>query len=195
MSVVSIRDGKIGDCADLAILDNIAGHGFSYWFWQGAVKMGKASDAYDWGRQRLMNGVGEFGWKNARIAEQSDAVLGASISYLLKDASIKEIEKEPAPIRPVMELFAQANGCWLLDALAVYSASRGKGIGRQLMTDVMARGRESDCKEAALVAEDSNSAALALYQGFGFSECSRLPYVPFNISSDTKNWLLLKAPL
>ena len=37
MSVVSIRDATIGDSADLTILDNIAGHGFSLWFWQGAA--------------------------------------------------------------------------------------------------------------------------------------------------------------
>ena len=44
MSDLAIRPARQSDAADLAILDNIAGHGISLWFWQGAVERGEASD-------------------------------------------------------------------------------------------------------------------------------------------------------
>ena len=139
MSNLSIRDATKNDAADLAILDNIAGHGISNWFWQGAVNMGKASDAYEWGRQRLADDDAPYGWTNSRVAELDGITAGSANGYLMSHIGEDELKSNPPQFIPVMELFAQTEGDWFLDSLAVYSNVRGQGVGRRLLEDCFKR--------------------------------------------------------
>ena len=81
MSDFSIRAAYPRDSADLAILENMASRGLAQWFWQGAVNMGKAQDAFQWGRDRLLAGSGQFGWFNSIVAERDEVILGAAMFY------------------------------------------------------------------------------------------------------------------
>ena len=191
----SIRPARRGDAADLAILDNIAGHGISYWFWQGAVKMGKAEDAFEWGRMRLADDDALFGWTNSSIAEDSDTTLGAVNSYLMPPPDPNDEKSNPPQFKPVMELFGVAAGDWLVDSLAVYAAARGRGVGSALLDHSIKQAQEASVARISLVVEDSNTPALALYQSRKFEERERRAFVSFSQVSKTENWLLLTADL
>ena len=196
MDKLTLRPALRGDAADLAILDNIAGHGISNWFWQGAVNMGKAEDAYDWGRTRMLDDEAEYGWKNAIIAERAGVTLGSCCSYLMPDDDAgADEEKTPTQFKPVMDLFQRAQGHWFVDSLAVYANARGQGVGAALLDDALQRGRSSKVGTFSLVAEDSNAAAMRLYKSRGMRVADRRAFIPFGSKFETKNWLLLSVAL
>ncbi len=195
MSKIILRPATRNDAADLAILDNIAGHGISQWFWQGAVKQGKASDAYDWGRARMMADDAFYGWSNATIATCDDITVGTCTSYKMPPPDDEDDAGKSQWFTTVFELFAVATGDWFIDSLAVYSHARGRGAARALMEDALQRGRDRNEARVSLVCEDSNTSARALYESLGFSLRDKRPYIPFNDNSTTKEWLLLSMPL
>lgn len=195
MSEIVLRPATRRDAADLAILDNIAGHGISNWFWQGAVNMGKAEDAYEWGRSRLANDTALYGWKNTVMAESDGEVVGCANGYIMPRSAPDDEKNNPLVFAPVFQLFALAENDWLLDCLSVYSHARNRGVAGKLLDDCFTRARKTKADHFNLVAEDSNQAALALYTSHGFSVQAQQPYIPFNSSSKTQNWLLLSAPL
>ena len=57
------------DAAELAILVDIASHGFASWLWYGAVIKGEVDTAMERGRARMAEDTLDDGWKNASIAE------------------------------------------------------------------------------------------------------------------------------
>ena len=195
MSKIELRPATRNDAADLAILDNLAGHGISLWFWQGAVKMGKSEDAYDFGRGRLADDTAPYGWTNSTIAELDGSIAGAANGYIMSPPDPDDEKQNPSLFVPVFELFCVANGDWLVDSIAVYSQARGQGVGAALLDDCLHRARASSARTVSLVAEDSNTRALNLYRSRGFTERDKRPYIPFNDTSQTKNWLLLSAPI
>lgn len=194
MTSVTLRAAKRSDAADLTILDNIAGHGISAWFWQGAVMMGKAEDAYDWGRSRLAADDAIYGWSNSVVAERGE-ILGAACSYQMPSEDEPDEAKNPPQFQPVFELFECAIGDWLVDSLAVYKLARGQGIGAMLLDDCFRKALEAGVSRISLVAEDSNTSALALYRSRGFITREQRPYIPFQKATDTQNWLLLSTEL
>jgi ribosomal-protein-alanine N-acetyltransferase len=63
--------------------------------------------------------------------------------------------------------------------VATAASFRRKGIGRALVGEALAYGRASDVRIVLLEVRRSNRAALALYQGLGFTELGvRLRYYP-----------------
>ena len=127
-----IRPATRADSADLAILDDVASSGLASWLWSGAVARGEASTAIERGRQKFAAGEGEISWRNASIAEIDGDVAGMSVSYPL--ATVAEPADAPnAVLKPLYELLAAVKGHRYIDALAVYSRYRGRGIGRGLM--------------------------------------------------------------
>lgn len=195
MNNLVLRAATRNDAADLALLDNIAGNGISVFFWQQAVEEGKATDAYDWGRMRLMDDEAMYGWKNTVIAELDGQTCGACNGYIMPPIDPDYIQKSSPLFVPVFGLFSKTVGQWVIDSLAVYSNNRGQGIGAALLDNCFERARTAGAISINLVTEDSNQAALSLYASRGFSEQDRRPYIPFNNTSKTKNWLLLTAPL
>lgn len=59
--------------------------------------------------------------------------------------------------------------------LAVHPQKRRQGIARALLTAALAQAREQHATVAWLEVRPSNTAALALYQSFGFQEVGRRP--------------------
>jgi ribosomal protein S18 acetylase RimI-like enzyme len=58
--------------------------------------------------------------------------------------------------------------CWLEDLL-VREPARGRGLGRALAEAAIARARERECRRIELDVNEANPAAMALYEGLGFS--------------------------
>ena len=193
MGGVTLRPAAPADAADLAILDNVAGHGISQWFWQREVVKGVADDAYDFGRSRFADENSVFGWKNARVAVENGMILGAACSYRMEPMPDGEKASYPEEFLPVFDLFQMVVGDWVVDSLAVYQAARGKGVGALLLDDCFSRARATGVKRVSLVAEDANESALQPSESRGMSEQARLPYLSFGFPSDSRHWLLLTA--
>ncbi len=194
MTDILIRPARKSDAADLAMLDNIGSHGLALWYWQGAVMMDKSEDALDWGRQRMMDDDAPFGWANASLAERDGAILGGVTGYLMPDVTDDE-KSEDEVMAPLIELFGQAAGDWMIDNLSVFQRARGDGVGAKLLDHAFSLARQAGVKHISLVAADDNEPALALYQSRGFVERDRRVTVPWSKSVQTKHWLLLTAAL
>ncbi|MEP1208037.1 MAG: GNAT family N-acetyltransferase [Rhizobiaceae bacterium] len=201
MSDFQIRAATIQDAADMARLDNIAGHGLSQWHWQqqvGGEGDGGGEDDNAWlALSAAAMARDDFppGWTNSVIAERGGKTVGAAGGYLTEDNGEK-IGTLPAPLfEPLYELFQLAAGDWLLDWLAVEPAAQGQGIGGSLVDKCLVKAKASGAAQASLVVEDTNIPALKLYHSRGFQQRDQRPYIPFNETSRTQNWLLLSAPV
>jgi ribosomal-protein-alanine N-acetyltransferase len=62
---------------------------------------------------------------------------------------------------------------WELENLVVDPAARRKGLGAQLLMELLARAREANSKSVFLEVRESNLPARALYQRLGFAETGR----------------------
>ena len=69
MPGIVLRPATIHDAADMAILDNLAGHGLPAKLWQSAVDAGEADDAFEHGRALMADAASPYGYANAMIAE------------------------------------------------------------------------------------------------------------------------------
>jgi GNAT superfamily N-acetyltransferase len=73
-----------------------------------------------------------------------------------------------AQVRFRYGLWWAAEDC-LLEDLYVRDDARGKGVGRALVDGVVGLARERGCRRIELDTNESNEAALALYESLGFS--------------------------
>lgn len=190
MRSIVIRPATRHDAADLAILDNIASHGISLWYWQQAVIQGRATDAYDWGRLRMMDGEAIFGWRNAVVAELDGQVAGVATGYVMPAGDDSDVKPDVSVFGPIFELFNLAKGDWLLDSFAVYRQCRENGVGDTLLGNCFSRAQQAGVSTMSLVAEDGNQLAMKFYQNRGFRPRANRPYIPFNDTSKSKNWVL-----
>ena len=196
MTKISLRPARKSDAADLAILDNLASHGMSAWFWQ--KEFGPLEVALCLGRSRFAMSDAVYGWSNSLVAvDEDDCILGVACGYEMPetDKEVEYIKKEAKPFAPVFELFEQTVGNWLIDTLAVYPEFQRKGIASRLLDASLAQAREAQMTYASLVVEDSNAAANALYVSRNFKIRETRPYVEFNGPSETKYWQLMTAQI
>jgi ribosomal protein S18 acetylase RimI-like enzyme len=187
---VHIRPATRADSADLAILDDIASSGLGPWLWGAAVARGEVSTPHERGRQKFAAGQCEISWRNAQIAEIDGDTAGMSVSYPLTAAEDPASAPNPVLV-PLLELLNEIQGHHYVDALAVYSSHRGRGVGRGLMKHEIARAGSS---AISLITEDDNSKALALYRSLGFTETARRACTRFSTKQTTREWVLLTRP-
>ncbi|MEP0945171.1 MAG: GNAT family N-acetyltransferase [Rhizobiaceae bacterium] len=198
MSDIQIRPARVQDAAELARLDNVASHGLSEWYWRQQATNAERTNADNWLRlsQAAMARSDYLpGWSNTIIAEADGEIVGAA-SGVLTNAGGDEIAVDSVALfEPIFELFHQAAGDWLLDWLAVDETAQGQGVGGSLLDNCISKAKMSGASQASLVVEDSNLSALQLYHSRGFRKRDQRPYIPFNETSQTQNWLLLSAPV
>ncbi|CAN7561024.1 GNAT family N-acetyltransferase [Rhizobium sp. LjRoot98] len=186
-AALHLRAAERWDAADLAILVDIASHGFATWLWHGAVMRGTKDTAMEQGRSRMRMDDEPGSWKDATLAEWNNEIAGVSIGYDL-DETVREMIAPHPVIKPLLELQVMVIGSRFIDSLGVYRHHRGKGIGRALLTHEIdkAKGRQ-----VSLITESHNDTALALYAANGFAEKARLAAVPLFEDSKRHEWVLL----
>nr|WP_284739431.1 GNAT family N-acetyltransferase [Rhizobium sp. CG5] len=182
-----MRNATRSDAADLALLVDIASHGFASWLWHGAVAIGLADTPLEHGRSKLAEDGGTGAWQDATVAELQGAIAGAAIGYLLTDA-VRDLEAGHAVLEPIMSLQKHAVGSWFVSTLAVYRQQRGKGAGRYLLLDQM---RQADGGPVSLITESHNEMAQTFYRRHGFSERARLDAVPLFEKARRHAWVLM----
>lgn len=197
MTKLTIQPATLRDTSDIVLLDNIAGHGISLWFWLRETKTGLIEDALALGRQRMAASDAFYGVSNAIVAIENDMVQGSVISYLMPkpDHESEQIKRDAPAFLPVFELFDKCQNDWFVDSLAVYPEARGKGVGAQLLDAALEKGRLLNYETTKLVVEDSNIPAIKLYESRGFSAVEGKPYIEFNGPSKTKEWVLFERSL
>jgi GNAT superfamily N-acetyltransferase len=119
-----------------------------------------------WGRDRPSAESFRRSVKRLQGDPNTDFLLGA------------EAEGEPAlgvcQLRYRFGIWHAADDCWLED-LFVREAGRRSGIGRALVKAAVRRARDRGCARIELDANEANPAAIALYEGLGFSSRSDPP--------------------
>ena len=74
--------------------------------------------------------------------------------------------------------------------IAVNPEMRRRGIGKQLMIDLLRRAKERGMTCSTLEVRESNEAAIAMYEKLGYSRCAvRKRYYPDNHESAIVMWL------
>ena len=112
-----------------------------------------------------------------KLDEPSDAEMMAGVERLLGDADTEFLLGAPdgdGPAAGVAQL-RYRYGVWragfdcLLEDLFVDAAARGTGLGRALMAAIVDHARARACRRIELDTNETNTAALGLYERFGFS--------------------------
>jgi ribosomal protein S18 acetylase RimI-like enzyme len=193
-----IRPARKADAAALAVLIDMAGEGMASWVWSDMAS-GHQS-AFEIGRMRAGRGEGAFSYRNAFVlTEQRDGaeeIAGMVLGYRLDDPYVMpDLAGMPAPVRPLVELEAEAPGAWYLNAIAVFSDFRGKRFGGRLMARAEDLARQSGARQIALIWAEENKLAAGLYKRFGYSERARRPIVPFAGIRVGGDWVLLVKSL
>jgi ribosomal protein S18 acetylase RimI-like enzyme len=187
---LTIRPAARRDAAELAILVDIASHGFAFWLWYGAVIEGDVDTAMERGRQRMRDDRIDDGWKSGSIAEIGDEIVGASIGHRIAPDIADESEPHPS-LAPLIALQQRVVGNWFVDTLAVYRTHRRQGIGWKLLESERVRAGDLPL---SLITESYNAAALALYEAFGFRRIAQLDAFRLSESSTPHQWVLMTRP-
>jgi ribosomal protein S18 acetylase RimI-like enzyme len=108
-------------------------------------------------------------------AEPSDAEMAARVERLARSGESEFVLAGPrddplgvCQLRYRFGVWLGAPDCFLED-LFVREGARGRGVGRALASAAIARARERGCRRIELDANEANTAAVALYEGLGFS--------------------------
>lgn len=191
MTSLSLRPATKDDASDMAILADMAGHGLPAWNWASSRGEEFAS-ALEAGRARALRDTGAFSWRNAQIAELDGRVAGLLVGYRQPDiAEAIDLDELPEPIRPIVDLEAQAPGTWYVNMIAVFSEYRRSGAGRMLMQEAESQAKASAATGLSLIVEDTNTAASAFYDRIGFKQADTRPYIPFPGGPDAFRWVLM----
>ncbi|MBP2237936.1 ribosomal protein S18 acetylase RimI-like enzyme [Sinorhizobium kostiense] len=181
-----LRPAAKSEAAELAILIDIASHGFASWLWYGGVLSKSAETAFEHGRDRLRQDTGLGTWRDSVVAVVEGEIVGVSVSYRL-DASIRDLEAKHPVLVPLLLLQRELVGHWYIDSLGVYRPHRGKGIGRALLEHEFGRAGSAP---VSLITESHNDKAQALYRMNGFEEVARAEAVPLFEDMRKHDWVL-----
>ncbi|WP_429816891.1 N-acetyltransferase family protein [Ensifer sp. B1-9] len=183
---VTIRPAERREAAELAILVDIAAHGFASWLWYGAVLHGVTDTAFERGRNKLREEPGPGNWRDALVAETDDEVAGLSVGYAIGPEVLEIVAKHPV-LEPLLALQRQIVGHWFIESLGVYRHQRARGIGSALLAREFERAGSAP---VSLITESHNDRAQALYRANGFGEAARAEAVPLFDESKKHDWVL-----
>ncbi|HEV7318294.1 MAG TPA: GNAT family N-acetyltransferase [Ensifer sp.] len=184
---VTIRPAERREAAELAILVDIAAHGFASWLWYGAVQHGVTDTAFERGRNKLREEPGPGNWRDALVAEVDDELAGLSVGYSISAELHEAVVGHPV-LEPLLALQKQIAGHWFIESLGVYRHQRGRGIGSALLAREFKRAGSAP---VSLITESHNDKAQALYRANGFDEAARVEAVPLFEESKKHDWVLL----
>ncbi|WP_160004277.1 GNAT family N-acetyltransferase [Rhizobium sp. 18055] len=186
-SFVTLRSATREDAAELAILADIASHGFASWLWLGELAGNGGDTPMELGRLKMRRNDGYGSWRHAVLAEAYGETAGAAIGYALGE-DVRDIEVDRVALQPVIDLQKTVIGTWFIATLGVYSHLRGIGIGKGMLEDQIER---AGTLPVSLITASDNEAALALYKNNGFSERARRQAMSVFESSRKHEWVLL----
>lgn len=117
--------------------------------------------------------VADFGQANGR-PDFDAATMAGIIANIVPPAGFARVVEAGATAAVGMAVVL--DGLVELQSIAVRPDSRGRGLGRRLLTALMAWGRANGAREAVLSVERSNERAVGLYDSLGFGIAGRYHY-------------------
>ena len=187
-----IRPARKSDAAEIALLVNIAVHGSMTSSWEHSDESEGTFSPLEVGRIEMLDEDTPFNWRSATVAEHDGEVAGMLLGYRKGDSRETVPAEVWAPMRPIEELEAEANGLWFISMLGVHKPWRGTGVGSALLDGADRQAAETGARGQGLIVGDANSGARRLYEKRGFSVQSSRPMVPFpGARSEGTNWLLM----
>ncbi len=130
------------------------------------------------------------------VAVRQGQTVGAFFGFSIPDPYDRAALEDVSPqFHPMIELEMIAQGCWLLQAIALFPEHRGKGFGPALVNEACEAARAAGHGRIVLQVESPNLGAIGLYQKCGFSEWARRPFVTFPGSDDSGDWIMMVKDL
>jgi ribosomal protein S18 acetylase RimI-like enzyme len=170
---MTLRPAAPDDAADLAKLIDIAGEGIPTWLWQQGCRDDRTP--LDIGTERARRDEGGFSYRNAILAARRTQTAGMVLSYPIDLAPEDDPDGLPAPVAPFVELEKLSVGTWYVNALAVFPAYSGLGIGTRLIAECEAMALENGYRTLTIQAFEQNLGAVRLYRRLGYTEQARSP--------------------
>ena len=187
---MQITNAKKENARDLAYLINLAGEGVPEYLWKGMVTGNESP--LDVGTKRAAREEGTFSYKNARVCNENNILMGMILAYRQEDPyEIGDLSEYPDIVRPLIELECKAPGSWYINAISTYEEHRNKGVARALMSDTEDYAKSSGCALISLIVTSENIRAKGLYEYLGFKVIESLPVVPYPGSCHGGSWLLM----
>lgn len=187
---MKLRSAHKEDAPALALLIDIAGEGLPTWLWARSAADGQSP--HEVGALRAAREEGSFSYRNAWAAEHDGRIAGMLLGYRQPDLyEAGDLTQFPEPIRPLIELEAQAPGSWYVNALAVFPEFRRQGIATRLLTKADALALVSGAATLSVIVAEENERALALYRRSGFAPAARRRIVPWAEKALGGDWLLM----
>jgi ribosomal protein S18 acetylase RimI-like enzyme len=190
VSAITTRPARKSDGAEIALLVNIALHGGIAQGWAHDSSAEGTYDPIEVGRLQMMRDDTEFGWRSVTMAEVAGEVVGMMLGYREPDVADPVPEDEPAFMRPINELEAEANGAWFISMLGVHVGWRGRGVGSELLAVADHKRTETKAHGTALIVEDVNKGARRLYERHGYGVRATRPMVRGG-NAHGRDWLLM----
>jgi ribosomal protein S18 acetylase RimI-like enzyme len=189
---VAIRPARKSDAAEIALLVNIAVHGHMSPGWAHSEQAEGTYDPLEVGRLEMLDEDTVFNWRSAYMAEVDEEVAGLLLGYR-KDDVRQPIPRDIwAPLVPIEELEAEANGLWFISMVGVHKPWRGRAVGSALLDQAETLALQTQAHGLGLIVGDANSGARKLYESRGFSVKASRPMLPFpGTQQEGKDWLLM----
>ena len=189
---ITIRPATKADASEVALLVNIATHGGIRGGWEYDERAKGTYDPLEVGRLDMMDETSELNWRNASMAEVDGEVAGMLLGYPEPD------DMGPFPsnlmgfLVPIVELEWLAGGNWFVSMLGVHVPWRSHGVGGRLLALAEEKRAETQRRGLALIVEDKNSRARALYERMGFAVTASRPMRHYPDGTQPgKDWLLM----
>lgn len=189
---VTIRPATKADASEVALLVNIATHGGIRAGWEHDERAEDTYDPLEVGRLDMLDDETGLNWRNASMAESDGEIVGMLLGYPQPDV----METFPADLEsflvPIVELEWMTAGRWFISMLGVHLLWRSHGVGGKLLALAEAKRAETGRRGLALIVEDHNDRARALYERMGFAVTAGRPMRHYPDGTQPgKDWLLM----
>jgi ribosomal protein S18 acetylase RimI-like enzyme len=190
MSELEFRAARQDDCADLALLADMATRCLSSHVWSLNATAGQS--AFEVGRSIIRNDTQHVThFSNWRVAELDGDVVGAINTGLLPPP-VAALQSMPEVTRGPSELKALAAGTCYLSSAALYLEHQGRGFGSALLDEAVSQARQLGAEQLTLLVGSFNIRAHELYLRCGFEEWATRPFTAFPGSDSPGEWVLMR---
>ncbi len=189
MSVV-IRPATRNDALHVAAIVDIAGHGIDLESWlRDSVEDHAVLEAARQAASADANSPYHF--SKACLGEFEGTIAGGLVGELLthNDNHVADIS---AALTPLVTLEKRLIGYWSILAIATYPEFRGKGLAARLLSHAGELATAVGAKGLCLTVEDTNAAAISVYDRLGFVAADSLPWVAYGGRSGPRKWVMMK---
>lgn len=191
-AAITIRPATKADAAEVALLVNIATHGGIGQGWRYDERAKGTYDPAEVGRLDMLDETSGLNWRNASMAEVDGEVAGMLLGYPEEDNMGPLPQGLPDFMTPILQLEWLAAGMWFISMLGVHVPWRSHGVGGKLLSLAEEKRAETQRRGLALIVEDHNDRARALYERMGFAVTASRPmrHYPDGTQPGT-DWLLM----